>query len=263
MAFVTILRAIDLGRNDSASGYVARLAPQTMTMAQHFLLSAASRTLSLKAIYKAGEDAAYETFKPSTLAGHERRAGLPALRLRSGLHDHIAASLQVPRLPSPVLGHVWHDLRQPKLAFTDLLTAISLLVNGAKDLSAVQLSRDLDAQYKTAFVLAHKLRETMAASQCRDTLLDGKVEMDGTYFGGHIRPENRKEDRIDRRLKRHQSPHPPCRRRFPRASWSNAALRHQERSRGRRSGQAPRRTLGQDGRRRSLVLGSATRWLAG
>lgn len=31
-------------------------------MAQHFLLSAQARTLSLKAIYKAGEDAAYETF---------------------------------------------------------------------------------------------------------------------------------------------------------------------------------------------------------
>lgn len=33
-----------------------------MAMAQHFLLSAKARTLSLKAIYKAGEDKAYETF---------------------------------------------------------------------------------------------------------------------------------------------------------------------------------------------------------
>jgi hypothetical protein len=31
-------------------------------MAQHFLLSAASRTLSLRTIYKADEDAAYQTF---------------------------------------------------------------------------------------------------------------------------------------------------------------------------------------------------------
>lgn len=30
---------------------------------QHFLLSAASRTLSLRSIYKAGEDAAYEMFR--------------------------------------------------------------------------------------------------------------------------------------------------------------------------------------------------------
>jgi hypothetical protein len=32
-------------------------------MAQHFLLSAAARTLSLKGIYSGGEEAAYETFK--------------------------------------------------------------------------------------------------------------------------------------------------------------------------------------------------------
>ena len=31
-------------------------------MAQHFLLSAQARTLSLRAIYQAGDDEAYETF---------------------------------------------------------------------------------------------------------------------------------------------------------------------------------------------------------
>ncbi|ESX14106.1 hypothetical protein X760_23725 [Mesorhizobium sp. LSHC422A00] len=46
-----------------------------------------------------------------------------------------------------------------KLSFVDLLAAICLFVNGAKGMSAVQFSRDLDVQYKTAFVLAHKLRE--------------------------------------------------------------------------------------------------------
>jgi len=33
-----------------------------MAMAQHFLLSAEARTLSLASIYKGGEDAAYATF---------------------------------------------------------------------------------------------------------------------------------------------------------------------------------------------------------
>ena len=46
-----------------------------------------------------------------------------------------------------------------KLSFVDLLGAICLFVNAAKGLSAVQLSRDLDVQHKTAFVLMHKLRE--------------------------------------------------------------------------------------------------------
>jgi hypothetical protein len=43
------------------------------------------------------------------------------------------------------------------------LLAIAIFVNGAKGHSALQLSRDLSVTYKTAFVLAHKLREAMAA----------------------------------------------------------------------------------------------------
>ena len=43
-------------------------------MAQHFLLSAAARTLSLKAIFREGEEAAYRRFRrlrwPETVGGH-------------------------------------------------------------------------------------------------------------------------------------------------------------------------------------------------
>src|ERR1700690_3083679 len=49
-----------------------------------------------------------------------------------------------------------------KLAIRDYLLAIAIFCNGVKGHSALQLSRDLDCQYKTAFVLAHKLREAMA-----------------------------------------------------------------------------------------------------
>lgn len=86
-----------------------------------------------------------------------------------------------------------------KLAFVELLGAICLLVNASKGLSAVQLCRDLDVLHKTAFVLMHKLREAMAA-ETRDVGLAGTVEVDGAVFGGHVRPQNLREDRIDRRL---------------------------------------------------------------
>ena len=33
-----------------------------------------------------------------------------------------------------------------------------------------------------------------------DVVLSGDVEIDGCHVGGHVRPENRKEDRKDRRL---------------------------------------------------------------
>ncbi len=68
----------------------------------------------------------------------------------------------------------------------------------------LQLSRDLDCQYKTAFVLAHKLREAIA-SEIQGATLSGTVEVDGCYFGGIIRPANKKEDRIDRRLAENKS----------------------------------------------------------
>src|SRR5690606_167985 len=50
-----------------------------------------------------------------------------------------------------------------KLPVRDYLLAIAIFVNAAKGMSALQLGRDLDVQYKTAYVLAHKLREAMAA----------------------------------------------------------------------------------------------------
>jgi hypothetical protein len=50
----------------------------------------------------------------------------------------------------------WDNRKRP---IRDYLLAIAIFVNGAKGHSALQLSRDLGCQYKTAFVLAHELRE--------------------------------------------------------------------------------------------------------
>src|SRR5689334_21542563 len=78
-----------------------------------------------------------------------------------------------------------------KLPFGHYLMAIALFVNAAKGKSALELGRDLDVSYKTAYVLAHKLREAMAADQVT-AVAKGEVEIDGAYFGGHVRQENRK-----------------------------------------------------------------------
>jgi hypothetical protein len=70
--------------------------------------------------------------------------------------------------------------------------------------SALQLGRDLDCSYKSAYVLAHKLREAMAADQAT-AMAKGQVEIDGAYFGGYVKPANHKENRRDRRLAVNQS----------------------------------------------------------
>lgn len=95
-------------------------------------------------------------------------------------------------------------LASRKMSFVDLLAAICIIVNGAKGISALQLARDINCQHKTAFVLSHKLREAMA-SETKNTTLDGEVEIDGMYNGGHIRPANKAADRVDRRLAENQT----------------------------------------------------------
>jgi hypothetical protein len=79
------------------------------------------------------------------------------------------------------------------------LAAIAIFVNAVKGISALQLGRDLDVQYKTAFVMAHKIREAIGSVQNQGEL-SGVVEIDGMYAGGHGRQENEKANRADRRL---------------------------------------------------------------
>ncbi len=76
-----------------------------------------------------------------------------------------------------------------------------------KGKSALALSRDLDVQYKAAFVLAHKIREAMA-SDLKGLHVGGAgrtVETDGAYFGGYVKPANHRENRVDRRLAKNQN----------------------------------------------------------
>ena len=49
-----------------------------------------------------------------------------------------------------------------KLPIRDYLLAIAIFVNGAKGYAALQLSRDLDCQYKSAFVMAQKSAKPLA-----------------------------------------------------------------------------------------------------
>jgi hypothetical protein len=135
---------------------------------------------------------------------------VPALRLRDGL-----------RLPPPNGACRWRCKACRKdfsvtsgtiFAFHKMplrvyLSAIAIFINEVKGKNALALSRDLDVQYKTAFVLAHKLREAMA-TELKGLRLgrEGRtVETDGAYFGGYVKPANHRENRRDRRLAKNQT----------------------------------------------------------
>lgn len=172
---------------------------------QHFLLSAAARTLSLKAVFRLSDDEAYRTFCEMRWPETEGEAVCP----RCGCVE--TYNITSRRKFKCVACHHQFSVTSGtifasrKMGFTDLLAAIAIFVNGAKGVAALQLSRDLDCQYKTAFVLTHKLREAMSREQM-DRQLNGIVEIDGGYFGGHVKPENRK----DRRLKANTSGKRQC-----------------------------------------------------
>lgn len=173
-------------------------------MAQRFLLSAQARTLSLKDIYKAGEEAAYETFRMMRWA----ETGGEAVCPRCGCVETYDIATRR-KFKCKACHHQFSVtsgtiFASRKMEFYDLLAAICLFVNGVKGMSALQMSRDLDVQYKTAFVMMHKLREALSA-ELRDIELSGEVEIDGCYIGGHIRPSNLKGHRVDRRKAKHQT----------------------------------------------------------
>jgi hypothetical protein len=135
---------------------------------------------------------------------------LPALRLPDRLflpaaERRAALALQgVPEDFSVTSGTLFASHKLPLKAY---LLAIAVFCNEVKGKSMLAMSRDLGVQYKTSFVLAHKIREAMAA-EVRTQAIGGagrKAEIDGGYFGGYVKPANLRENRRDRRLRQNQS----------------------------------------------------------
>ena len=89
------------------------------------------------------------------------------------------------------VGTIFEDSHIP---LNKWLSAIHLLSASKKGMSAHQLHRMLGVTYKTAWFMAHRIREAMKREPLRGKL-DGVVEVDETYVGG--RPQNR-HDRRDR-----------------------------------------------------------------
>ena len=174
-------------------------------MAQHFLLSSAARGLSLAKVARMSDGEAHDTFCRIRWAETDGEPICPDCGCVESYRITTRNKFKCKachRQFSVTSGTIFASR---KLPIRDYLLAIAIFVNGAKGHSALQLSRDLDVQYKTAFVMAHKIREAMGSAQDTAEHLAGEVEVDGGYFGGHVRPANNRADRKDRRLKRHQT----------------------------------------------------------
>jgi transposase-like protein len=134
-------------------------------MAQHFLLSTAARTLSLAKVMRMSDDQAHDAFKAIRFAATEGDATCikcGSCKVYEMKTRRIFKCGDCKAHFSVTSGTIFASR---KMDLRDILAAIAIFVNGAKGHSALQLSRDLDCQYKTAFVLTHKLREALAAEQ--------------------------------------------------------------------------------------------------
>ncbi len=181
-----------------------------MRKMQHFLLSPEARTLSLVKVMRMSERDAEKVFASIRWPDTNGEAVCPACggvkcyecrRPNGALRFRCKACRADFSLTSGTL-FAFH-----KLPLRTYLAAIVIFCNEVKGKSALALSRDLDVQYKTAFVLAHKMREAMA-SESKGRMIGGEgkeAEIDGGYFGGYVKPANFKENRRDRRLGQNQN----------------------------------------------------------
>lgn len=173
-------------------------------MPQHFLLSKAARTLSLTAVARMSEEEARSTFQRLRWADNDGEPYCPkcgCLKVTALATRPVWKCSGCKYQFSVTAGTIFADRKRP---LRDYLLVIAIFANSAKGHSALQLSRDLDCQYRTAFVLAHKLREVIAAEQ-EKAQIGNVVEVDGAYFAGHRKPTNEVAKRVDRRTSEEQT----------------------------------------------------------
>jgi transposase-like protein len=183
---------------------------ETQAMTAHFLLTTAARTLTLASVARMSDEQAERVFVRLrwsdnhgdaycphcgclTVYACRRPNGSPRWRCKACRKDFSVTS-----------GTLFAFHKMPLRTY---LMAVAIFANEVKGKSMLALSRDLGTQYKTAFVLAHKIREAMA-SEVRKSAIGGKgkrAEVDGGYFGGYVKPANLRENRRDRRLRQNQS----------------------------------------------------------
>jgi transposase-like protein len=179
-------------------------------VAQHFLLSLAAKTLSLAQVFRMTDAEAETVFRKVRWSETNGEPVCPSCggvdaydcrRPNGASRFRCRACQKNFNVTSGTL------FASHKLPLRGYLAAIAIFCNEVKGKSMLAMSRDLGLSYKAAFVLGHKMREAMAEEMKGRTIGgEGKIaEVDGGHFGGYVKPANRKENRLDRRLWENQN----------------------------------------------------------
>ena len=161
-------------------------------MVQHYMLSSKSKNLNLKQIFRLSEDEAFQLLKTNRWGNSNDITDVvcPHCGIR-----HNAYFLQSrKRWCCKHCQHHFYITTNTifsfhKLPLVDILAATLLMVNSSKGISAIDISRHLYINYKTAFVLCHKLRE--ALFKTRDLRpMQGEIHEDGAWINFTLRKPN-------------------------------------------------------------------------
>ena len=161
-------------------------------MAQHHLLASKSKNIALQDIFRLTESEAFHLLKA-------KRWGNPD-NIRDVCCPHCGIRHHAYFLESRKRWCCKHCQRHfyittntifafHKLPLVDILAATLLMVNSSKGISAIDISRHLNINYKTAFALCHKLRE--ALFKTRDLRpMQGEIHEDGAWINFTLRKPN-------------------------------------------------------------------------
>ena len=170
-------------------------------MAQHHLLASKSKNIRLKDIFRLTESEAFHLLKV-------KRWGNPD-NIRDVCCPHCGIRHHAYFLESRKRWCCKHYQRYfyittntifafHKLPLVDILATTLLMVNSSKGISAIDISRHLNINYKTAFVLYHKLRE--ALFKTRDLRpMQGEIHEDGAWINFTLRKPNYRKNTYKQR----------------------------------------------------------------
>ena len=135
-------------------------------MVQHFLLTAAARTLTLASVARMSDEEAERVFIRLRWPDNDGNAYCPhcgclivyACRRPNGAPRWRCKAYRKDFSVTSGTLFAFH-----KMSLRAYLMAVAMFANEVKRKSMLALSRDLGTQYKTAFVLAYKIREAMAS----------------------------------------------------------------------------------------------------
>ena len=170
-------------------------------IAQHYLLSSKSKNINLKDILRLTEEDAFHLLKT-------HRWGNPD-NIRDVCCPHCSIRHEAYFLESRKRWCCKHCERHfyittntvfafHKVKLVDILAVLVMMVSCSKGISAIDVSRLLHLNYKTAFVLCGKVRE--ALFKTRDlSSLSGEVHEDGMWINFTLRPTNFRKNNYKKR----------------------------------------------------------------